>query len=77
MLRDTRKDLDGEKQKALLRRLVAQMSQSDPGVYYLSTTEIAALIERQIAEGEGLLVEERSLLQRLGRRDIELMLSLH
>ena len=77
MLRETRKELDGEKQKVLLRRMVEEMSRGDPGVYYLSTTEIAARIEQRIVDGAGLLAEERGLLRRLRRRDIELLLSLH
>ncbi|MEM1287363.1 MAG: hypothetical protein AAGH60_03325 [Pseudomonadota bacterium] len=77
MLQDKRKDLDGEKRKKLLQRLVQQMSEADSNFYYLSTSQIAARIKAQIEAGEGLLKDEKVLLDRLTQRDIEVLLSLH
>lgn len=77
MLQDKRKDLDSEKQKQLLQRLVEELSRTEMDFYYRSTTEVAALLEQHIAKKARLTAEERALMQRLSRRDIEVLLSLH
>ena len=77
MLQDKRKDLDSEKQKELLRRLLAELSQKEPDFYYRPTNEIAALIKRYVDDGAQLNAEERGLLARLTQRDIQVLLSLH
>ncbi len=77
MLQDKRKDLDAEKQKDLLRRLVAEISRSDPDLYYRSTSEIAARLQKCISGEADLSADERALLERLNRRDLEILLSLH
>jgi hypothetical protein len=77
MLRDKRKDLDGEKQKRLLQKLVSDLSRENPNVYYKSTSEIALMLKRTIDAGNGLTTDDRTLLQRLTVRDIEVLLSLH
>jgi hypothetical protein len=77
MLRDKRKDLDAEKQKRLLHRLVAELSHSDPDLYYRSTSEIAFRLKEYIDGEADLSEEEDALLMRLSRRDIEILLSLN
>ena len=77
MLHEKRKDLDVEKQKKLLLRLVNELTQSRPDLYYQATGEIARHIEDYIAHGAVLHGEERELLERLTVRDIEVLLSLH
>ncbi|WP_170334464.1 hypothetical protein [Ruegeria arenilitoris] len=77
MLEEKRKDLDSEKQKKLLFRLVDELSRSSPDLYYRSTSEIAAYLEAYIRKGAKLSAYDRALLTRLSRRDLEVLLSLH
>ena len=77
MLEEKRKDLDSERQKKLLQKLVEELSHSDPDLYYRPTSEIAAAIEAHIKKGARLSKEDRTLLQRLSLRDIQVLLSLH
>lgn len=77
MLQEKRKDLDGERQKRLLQKLVGELSRAHPEMYYLPTSEIALQIQAHIARGGGVSAEDRALLQRLSLRDIEVLLSLH
>lgn len=77
MLEEKRKDLDSEKQKRLLLRLVEELSQSSPDLYYRSTSEIAAYLETYIRGDAQLTVDDRALMTRLSRRDLEVLLSLH
>ena len=77
MLQENRKDLDGERQKVLLNRLVGQLSGSDKDLYYRSASDVARLLERYIVSEATLSVEDRALLKRLSHRDIQLLLSLN
>lgn len=77
MLEEKRKDLDSEKQRQLLRRLVEELSQTEVDLYYRATSEIAAFLETHINGENDLLAEEKALLKQLSRRDIEILLSLH
>ena len=77
MLEDKRKDLDAERQRAILQRLVEELSATSPDLYYQSTSAIAAQIKGFIDEGAKLSVEERDLLKPLTQRDIEQRLSIH
>jgi hypothetical protein len=77
MLQDKREDLDAEKRKKLLWRLVAELSREMPDLYYQPTSEIARHIRLCIADGGKLNADERALMDRLGQRDIEVLLSLH
>lgn len=77
MLQDKKSDLDSEKQKRTLTRLVTALSEAHPELYYQSTAEIAILVKEAIDEGKVLNGEERQLMQRLSLRDIEVLLSLH
>ncbi|MEM9499822.1 MAG: hypothetical protein AAGA28_18015 [Pseudomonadota bacterium] len=76
VLEDRRKDLDSERQKALLRRLVDEMSRRDVDFYYRSTSDVAAFLKQHIEDGTGMSAEERALLAGLSQRDIEVLLSL-
>ncbi|MEC8196709.1 MAG: hypothetical protein VX228_10395 [Pseudomonadota bacterium] len=76
-LHEKRQDLDGEKRKVLLQRLLSDLSGLDPNLYYQSTSQIAVLM-RAFIDGDAKLVqEERQLMQGLAPRDIEVLLSLH
>ena len=77
MLQDKRKDLDGERQRRLLQKLVSDLSHENPNVYYMPTAGIAALLHETIKTGGRLSAEDRDLLQKLSVRDIEVLLSLH
>jgi hypothetical protein len=77
MLEEKRKDLDSEKQKKLLFRLVDELSHSSPDLYYRPTSEIAAYLETYIRKDAKLSADDRSLMTRLSRRDLEVLLSLH
>lgn len=77
MLQDKRKDLDSEKQKRLLHRLVEELSAAEPDLYYRPTSEIAAVLKKHIDTDSGLHTEEKKLLEKLTQRDIQVVLSLH
>lgn len=77
MLHDKRQDLDAEKQKALLERMVAELSRENPDLYYRSTSDIAQEIRRHVDEGAQLNADERALLAPLTPKDIQVILSLH
>lgn len=77
MLKEKRTDLDIERQRVLLGRLVAELGRSFPDLYYQSTSDIAVQLERMIASSTELSSEDRALLKRLGRRDIQVLLSLN
>ena len=76
-LEEKRKDLDAEKQKRLLFRMVDELSQSSPDLYYRPTSEIATYLEGYIRKGARLSADDRALMTRLSRRDLEVLLSLH
>jgi hypothetical protein len=77
MLQDRREDLDSEKRKKLLQRLVSELSREHPDLYYQPASEIARQIRSDIACGTKLNADERALMDRLSQRDIEMLLSLH
>lgn len=77
MLQEKREDLDSEKRKKLLQRLVSDLSRSNSDLYYQSASEIARQIRSHIRDGAGLNADERALMEPLGQRDIEVLLSLH
>ncbi len=76
-LHEKRQDLDGEKRKVLLQRLLSELSGLDPNLYYQSTSQIAVLMRAYIDGDAKLVQEERQLMQGLAPRDIEVLLSLH
>ncbi len=77
MLHDERKDLESERQKKLLRRVLEDLTKSRPDLYYQSTSEIARQIAELIRTGGHLSADDRALLQKLSQRDIAIMLSLN
>lgn len=77
MLREKRQDLDAEKQKDLLQRLLSELTHSRPDLYYQATGEVARHLKDYSGDGATLNAEERALLERLSLRDIEVLLSLH
>lgn len=74
---EKRDELEAEKQKQLLTRLVQDLSQSHPDLYYQPTSQIALLLKKHIDSKTGLNVDEKSLMSGLSRRDIEVILSHH
>ncbi|MBO6897589.1 MAG: hypothetical protein JJ868_09475 [Shimia sp.] len=76
-LHEKRQDLDGEKRKVLLQRLLSELSGLDPNLYYQSTSQIAVLMRAYIDGDAKLVQEEHQLMQGLAPRDIEVLLSLH
>ncbi|NRA28679.1 MAG: hypothetical protein HRU11_00340 [Parvularculaceae bacterium] len=76
-MEEKRQDLDSEKQKKLLERLVSELSREHIDFYYRPTSDIAFAIEKHIKETASLNQEERALLDRLAPRDIQILLSLH
>lgn len=77
MLQEKREDLDAEKRKKLLQRLITELSREYPDLYYQSASEIARQMRSYIAGGAHLNAEERALMEPLSQRDIEVLLSLH
>lgn len=77
MLEEKIADLASQKQKKLLQRLVGELSKSNPELYYQSTSEVARALMLHIDGEAKLFQEERELLQVLGQRDIEVLLSHH
>ncbi len=76
MLRDKRADLDAEKRKRLLERLVAELSRSGLDLYYSATSEVAATIMSYAKSDAKLNADERALIDGLSQRDTEVLLSL-
>lgn len=77
MLQEKRKDLDGEKKRRLLERLVGELSHANPDLYYRSTDVIASEVQAYAQGPAGLINEEKDLLRDLTTRDIAVLLSLH
>jgi len=76
-MEEKRQDLDSEKQKVLLERLLKELSGLHFDLYYRSTSEIAFLLQGYIKDDAKLTQEERALLAPLDARDIQIRLSLH
>lgn len=77
MLEDKRVDLEAEKQRQLIQRLVQELSRSHVDFYYRSTSEIAMLIANYAKSDAKLTQEDVALLEGLSRREIEFLLSTH
>ncbi|MEM6728173.1 MAG: hypothetical protein AAF618_06710 [Pseudomonadota bacterium] len=77
MLEEKRKDLASERKRALLRRLVSELSAADPDLYYRPTSQIALSVIGYARDGAGLNADEKALLTELTPRDVEVLLSLH
>lgn len=77
VLQEKRVDLDAEKRKRLIERLVLELSRSNPDLYYQPTSQIALQIRGFADNPANLNAEERALLKPLAQRDIEVLLALH
>ncbi|MEM9734290.1 MAG: hypothetical protein AAF903_12520 [Pseudomonadota bacterium] len=77
MLQEKKSETDAERKKVLLRRLLSDLSQANPDLYYQPTSEIARLLKDQILNGNMLNADDRKLMEPLGARDLEVLLSLH
>lgn len=76
-MEDKRSDLDAEKRRKLLQRMVEELSKSRPDFYYQPTSEIARSLKGLVDRGDGLTQDEVDLLKPLSERDIQVVLSLH
>jgi len=74
---EKRKDLEASRQKELIYRIVSELNELYPSLYYAATSEIAYQIEEAISAGQGLNHAESQLLKGLSRNDIQMILSLH
>ena len=70
-------DLIHSKQKAIINRIVDEVSASHPSFYYLPTSQIAAEVKCYIQQPGKLSKEEQLLLKPLSQRDIQILLSFH
>lgn len=76
MLRETSADLLASKRKALLDRLIVEISRGGYDLYYAPTSAVAAYLLQYVKETAQLNADELDLLAGLTRRDIEVILSL-
>lgn len=74
---EKRKDLKNSKQKVLITEIVGILSKAHPSFYYLSTVEIATEVKNYIQDSGKLSQSDYELVKSLGRRDIQILLSLH
>ncbi|MEL6914945.1 MAG: hypothetical protein AAFP13_10630 [Pseudomonadota bacterium] len=75
MLEEKRVDLEAEKQKRLLARMVETMTREHADLYYQPTSQIALVLHQDISKGAGLTLDEKGLVDKLSSRDIEVLLS--
>jgi hypothetical protein len=76
-MEEKRKNLISSQQKRIISEAIAALNESHPSFYYLSTIEIAAEIKKYFHAVGRLSVEEFELVNKLSRRDIQILLSLH
>lgn len=77
MLQEKKSETIAEKQKVILMRLISELTQQSPDLYYQSTNQIARIIDGYIKQGHNMNADEIELMKKLSSRDIEVMLSLH
>ncbi len=76
-MEDKRKDLKGVQQRKIIDGILAELSKTDPSLYYSPTIELAAEIKNHIHTPGKLKHEDLQLVSMLGRRDIQIMLGVH
>ena len=77
MLKDKRKDLDFEKQKEIMQRIMTELGKADSDIYYRSTSAIAASILNYVEPTRDLSADDKALIRKLGQRDIQIILSMN
>ena len=77
MLQEKKSDTIAERQKAVLMRLIAEISHQSPDLYYQPTNQIARLLKENIRQGRNMNADDIELMKRLSSRDIQILLSLH
>lgn len=77
MLQDKKSETDAERKKALLQRLLLDLSRANPELYYQPTSQISRLLKDHISNGKSLSGEDRKLMEPLSCRDLEILLSLN
>lgn len=76
MLQDKKSETDAERRKVLLHRLLSELSQTNPEMYYQSTSQVSRLLKDHISDGKSLNGDDRKLMEPLSCRDLEILLSL-
>jgi hypothetical protein len=76
-MEEKRINLINTQQKRIINEVVAALNESHPSFYYLSTIEVAAEIKKYFHTASRLSVEDFELVDKLSRRDIQILLSLH
>ena len=76
-MEEKRKNLINTQQKRIINGVVAALHESNPSLYYSSTIEIAAEIKKYMHTPGKLNVDNFELVNKLTRRDIQILLSLH
>lgn len=76
-MEEKRRDLDSTKQKKIIDKILQALSEQDPSFYYMATIDVAAEVKRYIHESDALSKDELELMDKLSRRDIQILLSLH
>lgn len=76
-MEEKHKNLVNTRQKAVIQKILAALSVSDPNLYYLPTIELAAEIKNYIHNSGEMAHEDFELVRHLKRHDIQILLSLH
>ena len=77
MLQEKKSNTIAEKQKAILMRLISELSHQSPDLYYQPTNQIARLVKDHIRQGHNMNADDIELMKKLSSRDIQILLSLH
>lgn len=76
MLQDKNSELLANKRKALLERLISEVSRSGYDLYYAPSSQVADYLLRYAKNDAKLNADELALLDGLSRRDIGIILSI-
>ncbi len=75
-MEEKEKDLVHSKRKALINKILSELSVEHRDLYYLPTVEISALVQERVASGK-LSKEDTELLNGLSIQDIQVLMSHH
>ena len=68
-------DLKIEEQKKIIDEMLAKINANDPTFYYMNTSDIADLIFNQINTPGSVSTKQLEAVEKLSRRDIQILLS--
>ena len=74
-MEDKRVNLESEKRKKILDRMVEDLSREHMDFYYLPAIQIARVLHETVQSGDGLNQDELDLLRPLTLKDIHMLLS--